>query len=367
MRLLRDGLFLLNRTLIVLLIPISFHSCRNSPSGSESADMTALAAIESESASGPADVTVMELKPAIFSHEIVSNGRLCAKEKADVNFQSPGLISTIYVKNGQHVQKGQKIASLDAYKIENQLAKNQNDVASATLELKDVIIGQGYDPDHMDAVPAEVMRLARLRSGLEQAELALAATKRELDDATLTAPISGTIANLSAKPHNTSSTTESLCRIINEGSMDVEFTVLESELPMVNLGDKISVEPFSGGENRSGRITEINPMVDDNGMVRVWASVEGGNGLIDGMNVRISIQRSQGEALVVPKGAVVLRSGRQVVFTLSDGKAMWNYVTTGLENLNEYTITDGLEPGMTVITSGNLNLAHESPVNVVNK
>lgn len=123
--------------------------------------------------------------------------------------------------------------------------------------------------------------------------------------------------------------------------------------------------PFSGGETRQGRVAEINPMVDENGMVRVWASVDGGNGLIDGMNVRVSVKRAVAETLVVPKSAVVLRSGRQVIFTLDGDKAMWNYVTTGLENLSEYTVTEGLTPGMTIITSGNVNLAHESPVKIV--
>ena len=34
------------------------------------------------------------------------------------------------------------------------------------------------------------------------------------------------------------------------------------------------------------------------------------------MNVRVSVKRSVGEQLVIPKTAVVLRSGKQVVFTL---------------------------------------------------
>lgn len=107
-------------------------------------------------------------------------------------------------------------------------------------------------------------------------------------------------------------------------------------------------------------------MVDDNGMIKVWASVPGGNGLIDGMNVRVSVKRAVEEALVVPKTAVVLRSGRPVVFNYADGKAQWNYVTLGLENLSEYTIVDGINPGMIIITSGNINLAHESPVKIKN-
>lgn len=313
-----------------------------------------------------AEVTVIQLKLSVFNHEIVSNGRLTAREKVDVNFQSPGLISEIFVKNGQRVAKGQRIATLDTYKLANQLEKDRHAVASARLEMQDVLIGQGYDPELSEKVPDEVMRLARLRSGLQQAELTLAATQKDLQDATLVAPVSGVIANLSAKPHNMSSSSTPICRIINDSGMDVEFSVLESELPMVKPGDNVSVAPFSDTRSHSGRITEINPMVDENGMVKVWASVNGGNGLIDGMNVRVSVMRQVGEALVVPKSSVVLRSGRQVVFTLDGNKAMWNYVTTGLENLNEYTVTDGLTSGMTVITSGNVNLAHEAPVKVVN-
>ena len=85
------------------------------------------------------------------------------------------------------------------------------------------------------------------------------------------------------------------------------------------------------------------------------------------MNVRVSIYRSLGKQLVVPKTAVVLRSGKKVVFTLSSGKAVWNYVQTGLENATHCTILEGLKEGDTVIVSGNINLAHEAPVTVVNE
>lgn len=346
--------------IIAMLLAVA--ACTNSDAEKEKGNTTDNPVATEIASDKIAEVTVMELQPSVFSHEIISNGRLTAKEKVDINFQNPGLISAIYVKNGQHVSKGQKIASLDSYKLQNQLAKDKNAVESARLEMQDVIIGQGYDPQHPEKVPHDVMDLARLRSGLKQAELAVEATQRELADATLVAPISGTIANLTIKNHSMSSASEPFCRIINEGNMDVEFSVLESELPMIKQGDAVSVTPFSGGELRQGKVTEINPMVDENGMVKVWASVAGGNCLIDGMNVRVSVKRAVEKALVVPKSAIVLRSGRPVVFTLEGDKAMWNYVTTGLENLSEYTITEGLEPGMKVITTGNINLAHEAPV-----
>ncbi|MDE5998171.1 MAG: efflux RND transporter periplasmic adaptor subunit [Muribaculaceae bacterium] len=355
----------MKKIIVIIFACILTGGCSSqSKEGEEKQHTSNVKAIETDKTP---EVTVMELKPSVFSHEIVSNGKVTAREKVDVNFQTQGIISNIYVRNGQRVGKGQKIATLDTYKLKNQHDKDRNATASARLEMKDVLIGQGYDPEHPENIPEEVMKLARLRSGLEQAELTLAASEKELANATLTAPVGGIIANLSAKPHNMTGS-EPLCRIINDGGMDVEFSIIESELSMLKQGDEVSVSPFSDPANQSiGRITEINPMVDENGMIKVWASVEGNKGLIDGMNVRVKVKRKVEESLVVPKTAVVLRSGRQVVFTLKDGKAIWNYVTTGLENLSEYTITEGLEPGAIVIVSGNINLAHEAPVKVLSE
>lgn len=151
--------------------------------------------------------------------------------------------------------------------------------------------------------------------------------------------------------------------------MEVEFTVLESELPLVKRGDKVDVMPYAVTvASCKGYVTEINPLVDENGMVRVKAKVDGAGKLFDGMNVRVSVKRSVEGQLVIPKTAVVLRSGRQVVFTLNGEKAMWNYVQTGLENMTEYTVSgDGMEEGAEVIVTGNVNLAHEAPVKVIGK
>ncbi len=107
-------------------------------------------------------------------------------------------------------------------------------------------------------------------------------------------------------------------------------------------------------------------------MVKVKASVNGKGRLFSGMNVRVNVFRSLDRQIVIPKSAVVLRSGRQVVFTLKNGQAKWNYVQTGLENAEEYTLvivsqTDEIAEGDTIIVTGNVNLAHEAPVKVVDK
>lgn len=313
------------------------------------------------------EVTVTELRKQTFHHEIVSNGKATAGRYADVSFRSAtNRIEHIYVKNGDHVAAGQKLAELNTFTLQNSLTQAESGMSQAYLELQDVLIGQGYNPDKMDEVPADVLKLARVKSGYETSTEQVALARFELENATLTAPISGVVANLFTKEMNLPETGTPFCRIVDNSGMDVEFSILESELALVKRGDEVKVKPYALPDKEySGRVTEINPIVDSNGMVTLKAEVNGDRDLFDGMNVRVSLLRDVPDQFVVPKSAVVLRSNRQVMFTLKDGEAQWNYVTTGLENATEYTVTgETLEEGMEVITSGNLNLAHETKVTV---
>lgn len=318
------------------------------------------------------EVTLMVLKKQDFSHELVSNGKVSSRNKADLRFESSEIIAHIYVKNGDRVRKGQKLAELDRFRLENKLEQAEDALSRAELELKDVLIGQGYTTDDFDKVPAETMKLAKVKSGYDQSKSQHELTRREAERATLIAPFDGVVANLFAKPHNLANASESFCTLIDTNRMEADFTVLENELSLIKIGDKVIITPYAGGAVIEGRVSEINPLVDANGMVKVKATVNGQGKLFSGMNIRVSVHRSLGAQLVIPKTAVVLRSGKQVVFTLSNGKAMWNYVRTGLENADQYIVSDKAQPGVTdgllagdtVIVTGNVNLAHEAEVMV---
>lgn len=318
------------------------------------------------------EVAVQILKKRDFHHELVSNGKISARGKADLRFETGEVIAHIYVKNGDRVQKGQKLADLDKFRLEQKLSQSEDALLKAELELKDVLIGQGYSPDDFSKVPAETMKIAKVKSGYEQSKSQYELAKREMEHATLIAPFDGVVANLFSKPYNPANTSEAFCTIIDSKGMEADFTVLENELAFIRMGDKVVITPYAGGDAFEGSVSEINPLVDANGMVKVKALVNAGGKLFSGMNVKVSVRRSLGERLVIPKSAVVLRSGKQVVFTLKDGKAMWNYVNTGLENATECVVSDksqkGIEDGLlegdTVIVTGNLNLAHEAEVYV---
>lgn len=315
----------------------------------------------------PAEVTTIALATTDFEHELVSNGRISARNVAELKFQTTEVISAIYVRNGSRVEKGQRIAILDTYSLTNTVKQAKDALDRSRLEYQDVLIGQGYRLDNPEVVPKEVEELARVKSGYNTAQTQYDMAVYNLEQATLAASISGVVANLFAKPNTLSSPSDIFCNIIDTRSLETTFTVLENELGMIRTGDKIKVAPFSmPGVEVAGSVSEINPWVDKNGMVQVKASVGYHERMVEGMNVRVSIFRSLNKQWVVPKSAVVLRTGRQVVFTLENGKAVWNYVQTGLENATSYTITgETLKEGDLIITSGNINLAHESPVVVM--
>lgn len=311
------------------------------------------------------EVTVQVLVPTMFEHELVSNGKLVAARQADLRFETAGVIAAVHVKNGDAVVRGQKLAELDNFRLAHQAAQAKDALERAKLELQDVLIGQGYQADDLSGVPQDIMRLARVKSGYDQSLSAYELACREEEHAVLTAPFDGVVANLSGKPYDISSTTEAFCTVVGTQGMEADFTVLESELPLIKNGDKVVVTPYAdAAASYEGRVVQINPMVDDKGMVKVKAEVNGNGKLFSGMNVRINVRRSISKQLVIPKSAVVLRSGKQVVFTLKAGKAQWNYVHTALENAGNYSLADGLQEGDTVIVTGNVNLAHEAPVEV---
>lgn len=309
-------------------------------------------------------VSVMVLESTDFSHELVSNGILTATDRADLRFETPDVVEEIYVRNGQHVIKGQKIAALSRFKLQNAVGQAHDNLEKSKLELQDVLISQGYAIKDSALVPPGIMKIARIKSNYEHSVIQYELAQYNLDKAVLHAPFDGVVANLFSKKYNMPPGTDPFCTVISSQLLEADFNVLESELALIRAGDRIQLSPFALSDySVSGTVHEINPVVDQHGMVRIKARITSAAGkLYDGMNVKVTVKRALGKQLIIPKAALVLRNNRKVVFTAKNGKAMWNYVQTGLENSAGYVVTEGLTAGDSVIFSGNLNLAHETPI-----
>jgi membrane fusion protein, multidrug efflux system len=315
----------------------------------------------------PTEVRAKPIFKEVFHYELISNGTVQAGRKADLKFQGSEVVTRIYVKNGQRVRKGEKLASLDVFKLKNALVQARDNFERAKLDLQDILIGQGYALADQGNIPEQVLKIAKVKSSYDQSRINMEIAEYNLNAATLYAPFEGVVANLFAKENNYPSGSDAFCTVVDLDHPEIRFMILEGELSMVQKGESVLVSPFSAPDKvYKGIISEVNPLVDKNGMVSIKAVLSNpGKAIYEGMNVRVRVQRTTDKQLLVPKSALVLRNNRKVVFTSKNGQAQWVYVQTSLENSESYVVTEGLHEGDSVIYEGNLNLAHESPIVVL--
>ena len=318
-------------------------------------------------------VDTINLRKGEFLSQLISNGKLRAFQKSDLSFNgSPGPIHTLNVVNGQAVAAGAVIAQVDTRNAEDAIHSARLEIQKTYLELQNKLLDFGYHIEDSLSIPAEVFRVAKLRSGYDGALVALEKAQYGLDNCFIKAPFSGKIANLKTKLHENTKG-DAFCTLINDASFDVEFNVLETELQNVKQGQIVKVATFTDPDMRyTGRITNINPSVDEKGQIMVTANIPNSSHLIDGMNVKIYVENSIPGKLVVPKNAVLVRDNREMLFRMSpEGKAMWTYVVIEGSNSTSHAVHANIDRGAelnqgdVVIVSGNLNLADGSEVEIV--
>lgn len=313
-------------------------------------------------------VEVVVVQREDFTREIISNGKLAAIQKAQLYFENPGIIETIPIKNGQAVSNGTTLATLQNDDFKFAFDKANVVLESAEIEKMDDLLSMGYKDVEEKDVPAEHLRIANIRSGYNQAKLAYDEAELALENTILKAPFSGKIEGVKQRPYEKLDQAEPFCTLINDARFTIDFPLLETEFSEVENGQQVTVTPIAGAKSTVGAITEINPRIDENGLVWLKAEVDNPGGYLEGMNVKVSIKKAVPDQLVVPKQAVVLRQNREVLFRYTEGIAYWTYVNVQDENESQYSVEaiEGatLEAGDTVIISNNLNLAHESEVEI---
>jgi RND family efflux transporter MFP subunit len=297
-----------------------------------------------------------------FFTEIVSNGKVSASSAADIPFRVNGIISEINIKNGQRVNPGDILARIDDFEYALQLERARQTLEKAEVNFRDDLLSNFMTTDTA-SIPKNKIRFSRIRSGLNDALTSLKQAEFNLSNTVIKAPIAGVVSQLSARVHNSSAGYKYLCTVIADNTMEAEFPVTESEYPFIRKGTPVSISPFSGTKSVSaGTVESVDPFVGPDGLIKVRASFVNNLSLIEGMNVKVVVRIPLGEKIVVPKEALVIRQGRDVVFVKNDSLAIWRYVVVEAENSTSVAIAEGIDPGDLVIVKGNTNLAHETVV-----
>lgn len=319
-------------------------------------------------------VDTIHLINRAFSRETVSNGTLKGVTKAELRFKGQGLVTSVAVHNGSRVRKGDVIARQETLALQLEFERTVQSLEKAKLDLYDALIGLGFGRDTA-SVPADILAVAKIRSGYAVALNSYKVAQLALANAVLVSPVNGVVANLAVKPHEYSQ--QIACIVIDDSAFEVEFKVLEGELQNIAVGREVEVSPFADlAQSYSGTIKEINPFVDENGQIAVKASIKNKGGkLVEGMNVKVHVKSAVQYLHSVPKSAVVMRDGYDVLFVYNPntGKAEWRYVDILQSNSTSHVVAASkaknarLEEGEAVIVSGNLNLADESDVEILEK
>jgi RND family efflux transporter MFP subunit len=301
-----------------------------------------------------------------FPMELVSNGKLEAFEKASLKFKGSEKVVKIYHQNGTWVEAGKLIAEQNNQMEELDLQQARLKMERVRLDRLALIVGHQIGARGPDDISPEALKRFNMQTGFEEAELAYKQALIRYEYTRLVAPLSGRIASLECKEQNIPAGDKPFCQIINDKEFEVVFPVMENEIERLRIGQEVKVKPFAmDSVTYIGHITEINPLIDEHGNVKIKARVPNINGrLVEGMNVKALIRDQVPGGLIVPKEAVVLRNNQQVVFSLLNGRSYWNYVETELENSSSFTIrvvkAGILKAGDTIITKGNLNLANDA-------
>ena len=232
-------------------------------------------------------------------------GKVVAGRYADLAFETTLPIERVLVSNGQHVRRGQVLAQLDLFKLRNAIEQQhhvieqaQLQMEQAHLQMQDVIISQGFDPDKDTAVPDNVRHNADVKSGyalsknqLASARAQLAAAQHELRSGMLVAPFDGVVANVTMQAHQLAQVGQTVCRVIASGEMLVEFRVMEADLNRYKIGTTVEVIPVADQtQHFSATVSEINPVVDEQGAVTLRARLGAASTLFDGMNVVVLLK-----------------------------------------------------------------------------
>jgi multidrug efflux pump subunit AcrA (membrane-fusion protein) len=278
---------------------------------------------------------------------------------ADENFAVPGQITAVKVTVGEAVKKGQVLARVD-----NSDLARQVDIAQANRDSAAAQVTAAEDAD------ASATQIDSARAQLATANDKLAQAKDDLDNATLKATISGTVASVNlAKGDRVSgsgggsggssrtsgsgsgSGSSSGIEIVGTKTWEVDASVSGTDLATIKKGQQARITP-------SGATAPIFGLVDSVGVVASTAS--GGSstfpvtikvtGTPDNLHpgetaTVLIVTKSIPDVLTVPTAALRQENGQTVVTKVVDGKDTTVPVVVGTAYGANTQVTSGLSEG----------------------
>ena len=278
-------------------------------------------------------------------------GTIEEKIGSTLSFEIAGNITSIRVEEGDRVSKGQLLATINPTTV-----KEAHRATLTTLkQAQDAY--RRFRPLHQSGTISD-MKWVEIESKLEQAKAAESIARQQLSHSTLTAPFAGVIAAKNVDLGTYVLPGQPVLKLANVAQVNAKISVPEAEISHLHVGDKVklTVAALSGAIFR-GTISEkgidANP-ISHTYDVKVGITNPQGR-LLPGMVCNAQVQGSAATPfhITVPSQSIELDvDNSRFVWTVVNGKAHQQPVTTGDFEGDGIVILSGLKAGDQVIING---------------
>jgi len=334
----------------------------------------------------PMTVEIGTVKRADLSDSMVVVGNLIGAMTVEALPKVAGRIDSINVKLGDRVTKGQTIAKIDDREIEQQVNQAQAayDVAEATIKQREALLKQAqnnldrsrnlyerqliprqsYD-DSQATFDAAAAQLDLANAQFAQSKARLEELKINLSNTVISSPVTGFVGRRSLDPGawvtpGGGGAGAGFISVVDLSYVRLVANIVEKDLRRIqqNLPAEVTVDAFPG-DKFNGHVAHIAPVLDpatrtaqieveiDNPQMRLKPGMYA--------RVKFTVDHRQ-NALVVPLASLVDVGGNRGVFLPDKGEqgdiAKFHKIETGLIEADLVEVSDGLNEGDKVITTG---------------
>jgi len=294
------------------------------------------------------------------------------KARVDTN------IVGVHFRDGQEVNKGDLLFTLDGRAIEAQIAQTEGAIARDEAQLAGAVrdVNRYTDLVAKAATPQTNLDNAKTQADVYRAAIksdqgVLDNLKVQLSYCTITASISGRISAAAVKVGNfvRQADTAPMATINQMAPVYVSFTVPQKRLPDIRAAltnETATIDAVVPGTDKraDGQVTMIENTVDPaTGMATIRATMPNKNELLwPGTLVTALMTLREEEAVVVPTSALQVSQTGNFVFVIQNGVAKIQHVTPERQVGSNTVISSGLNGGETVVTDGQLLLSEGTHV-----
>lgn len=275
-------------------------------------------------------------------------GTVQAKHEVAVISETQGRVVKVFVEVGDQVRAGSTLVKIDAA-----LKAATLSAASANYEKAK------KDLDRFNKLLAEKnasetdVETARLTFKSAEAQYLIA--KRELENASLTSPISGVVADRSVGFGTMVQPGSPVATVVDLSALKITVPVSEHDVFALRTGDTATVFTDAYPEVRfTARVKSIGSKGDAARAYPVELTMDNSptHPLKAGQSARITFSISHAAALRIPRAALLGSVLSPVVFVAENGIARKRTLTVGKEHGTDIDVLTGLSAGDAVIVAG---------------